>query len=57
MPHSFPEILISSNTRFMVMVFNVTFNNISWQSVLLVDETDYMEKTTGVSQIADKFIT
>jgi hypothetical protein len=41
----------------MFMVFNVTFNNISvisWQSVLLVDETDYKEKTTGVSQVADK---
>ena len=57
MPHSFPEILISSNTQSMFMVFNVTFNNISvisWQSALLVDETDYMEKTTGVSQVADK---
>ena len=32
-----------------VMVFNTTFNNISaisWQSVLLVEETKYPEKTT-----------
>ena len=31
------------------MVFNATFNNISvisWQSVLLMEETEYPEKTT-----------
>jgi hypothetical protein len=36
------------------MVFDATFNNISvisWQSVLLVEET---EKTTALSQVADK---
>jgi hypothetical protein len=34
--------------RVRVMVFNVTFNNISvilWQSVLLVEETGVPEKT------------
>ena len=39
------------------MVFNATFNNISvissW-SVLLVEETEYQEKTTNLSQVADK---
>ena len=37
-----------------LMVFNVTLNNISvisWQSVLLVEET---EKTTDLSQVTDK---
>ena len=32
-----------------VMVFNATFNNISaisWRSVLFVEETQYLEKTT-----------
>ena len=36
------KILQSSIVRVMVMVFNATFNNISvisWQSVLLVEET------------------
>jgi hypothetical protein len=40
-----------------VMVFNATFNNISiisWRSVLLVEETDYTEKTTDLSQVTDK---
>jgi hypothetical protein len=34
------------------MVFNTTFNNISaisWQSVLLVEETGVPEKTTDLS--------
>jgi hypothetical protein len=41
------------------MMFNATFNNISviscW-SVLLVDETgsEYLEKTTDLSQVTDK---
>ena len=37
------------------MVF-ITFNNISvmsWQSVLLVEETEYPEKTTDLSQVTD----
>ena len=45
------------NYRFRFMVFNFTFNNISvisWQSVLLVEETEYLEKTTVLSQVADK---
>jgi hypothetical protein len=39
------------------MVFNITFNNISvlsWQSVLLVEETGIPEKTTDLSQVTDK---
>ena len=39
------------------MVFNATFNNISvisWRSVLLVEETEYPEKTPGLSQVTDK---
>ena len=39
------------------MVFNVTFNNISaisWRSVLLVEETEYPEKTTDQLQVTDK---
>ena len=39
------------------MVFNATFNNISvisWRSVLLVEETEYLEKTTDLSQVTDK---
>ena len=34
--------------RFRFMVFNATFNTISWRSVLLV------EKTTNLLQVADK---
>jgi len=37
-----------------VMVFNTTFNNISvisWQSVLLVEETGVPEKTTDLLQV------
>jgi hypothetical protein len=39
------------------MVFNATFNNISdisWRSVLLVEETEYPEKTTDQPQVTDK---
>jgi hypothetical protein len=39
------------------MVFNPTFSNISaisWQSVLLVEEPEYPEKTTDLSQVTDK---
>ena len=39
------------------MVFNATFSNISvtlWRSVLLVEELEYQEKTTDLSQITDK---
>jgi len=38
-------------------VFNVTFNNISvisWQSVLLVEETEVQEKTTDLPLVTDK---
>jgi hypothetical protein len=36
------------------MVFNATFNNISnisWRSVLLVEEPEYPEKTTDLSRV------
>jgi hypothetical protein len=39
------------------MVFNATFNNISfisWQSILLVDETGVPRETTDLSQVNDK---
>jgi hypothetical protein len=39
------------------MVFNATFINISvisWRSVLLVEETEYPEKTTDLPQVTDK---
>ena len=39
------------------MVFSATFNNISaisWRSVLLVEETEYPEKTTDQLQVTDK---
>ena len=39
------------------MVFNAMFNNISVisvRSVLLVEENEYMEKTTDLSQVTDK---
>jgi len=38
------------------MVLNVIFNNISvisWRSVLMVEETEYPEKTTDLSQVTD----
>jgi hypothetical protein len=41
------------------MVFNATFNNISvisWRSVLLVEETGVLEKTTDLSKVNDKLI-
>ena len=39
------------------MVFNATFNNISaisWQSVLLVEETRLFGETTDLPQVTDK---
>jgi len=39
-----------------VVVFNATFNNISvisWRSVLLVEVTEYPEKTTDLPQVTD----
>jgi len=39
------------------MVFNSTVNNISvisWGSVLLMEETGVLEKTTDLSQVTDK---
>jgi hypothetical protein len=40
-----------------VMVFNVTFNNISvisWWSVLLVEETEVPGEITDLQQVIDK---
>ena len=39
------------------MVFNATFNNISdisWKSVLLMEETEYPEKITDLLQVTGK---
>ena len=39
------------------MVDNATFNNISvmsWRSVLLVEKSEYPEKTTDLPQVTDK---
>jgi hypothetical protein len=41
---------------FGFVVFNATFNNksvISWQSVLLVEETRVQEKTADLPQVTD----
>ena len=51
--------LEKENERFgwLVLWFYTTFNNISvlsWLSVLLVEETEYTEKTTDLSQVTDK---
>jgi hypothetical protein len=46
-----------SKSMVMIMVFNATFNNISvisWQSVLLVEETECPGKTIDLSQVTDK---
>jgi hypothetical protein len=42
------------------MVFNATFNNISvisWWSVLLVEEIEYLEKSTNLPQVTEKSFT
>ena len=42
-----------------VIVFSATFNNISAissPSVLLIEETEYPEKTTNLSQVTDKLV-
>ena len=41
----------------LVMVFNITFNNISvisWQSVLWWRKTEYIEKITDLPQVTDE---
>jgi hypothetical protein len=41
------------------MVFNATFYDISvilWRSVLLVEKTEYPEKTTNLLQVNDKLL-
>jgi len=35
------------------MVFNNNISVLSWRSVLLVEETMHMEKTTDLSQVTD----
>jgi hypothetical protein len=48
---------LKASIRAMVMVFNATFNNASWRSVLLVEETaEYTEKITDLSLVTDKYI-
>ena len=45
--------------RFRLMVFNATFNNISailWQSVILVEVTEFPEKIIDLSQVTDKLL-
>ena len=47
-----------TNLGFVFFLFNATFNNISvisWQSVLLVEDTRVLEKTTDLPQFTDKF--
>ena len=42
----------------MVILFFATFSKISvisWSSVLLVEETEYPQKITGLSQVTDNF--
>jgi len=49
--------ICSGFQRIWVMVFNATFNHISvplWRSVLLVEEPQYLEKTTDLTQAIDK---
>jgi hypothetical protein len=39
------------------MMISATFSNISiilWRSILFVEETEYPEKTTELSQVTDK---
>jgi hypothetical protein len=57
-----PNFLIGPTLEFNIdlvrfMVSNATFNNIlaiSWQSVLLVEETIISRETTDLSQVTDK---
>ena len=51
------EQTIVDTEEMRVMVFNTTFNTISvisWRSILLVEETEYTEKTADLSQVTDK---
>ena len=57
----FGRIFIHHSLNFLfrsrVMKFNATFNNVPvilWRSVLLEDETEYLAKTTDLSQVTDK---
>ena len=36
------------------MLFNATFNSISWWTVLMVDKQECPEKTTDLPQVTDK---
>ena len=45
------------DVRTRIMVFNATSNNISimaWRSVLLMEESRVLEKTTDLPQVTDK---
>ena len=47
---------VYSKVKLQFMVFNCQYFSISWESVLLVEETGVPgEKTTDLSQITDKF--
>jgi hypothetical protein len=54
-----PVVLLLNDTRIIwlgvfSLAFNATFRNISvisWRSVLLVEETEYPQKTTDLSQV------
>ena len=51
------HLLAISRSSVIVTMFNATFNNISvvsWQSVLLVEETGVPGKTTDLPQVTDK---
>jgi hypothetical protein len=58
-PHCFNQMTILIRVCVIAMVFNATFNNISdisWRSVLLVEETgEPGKKTTDLPQVTDKF--
>ena len=53
----FNLVIVRKYIRAMVMVLNVTVNNIlaiSYSSVFLVEETGVPEKSTDLSQVTDK---
>ena len=55
--HDLCWVLLGGGGGGCLMVWNANFNNmsvISWRSVLLVEETEDLEKTTDLSQVTDK---
>ena len=61
-PECFMKRILNSDSQewvrgVKVMLFDATFNNISvmsWRAVLSVEEAEYPEKTTDLSQVTDK---